>query len=157
MKLPKVMYRESFNIKVLFYFKTDTIVINRLKYKRIIVPLRNELSVLNLNLNGIMTIEISWSVDKMSKGINGSFRPIVEENNPNSSCDRRENQKTENKILFISPFHSMLLNRINPQTILINENTSNIIFLFSLILFLYDYRFRQYKYLGTNNAIYTNI
>ena len=59
MKLPKVMYRESFNIKVLFYFKTDTIVINRLKYKRIIVPLRNELSVLNLNLNGIMTIEIS--------------------------------------------------------------------------------------------------
>ena len=58
-KLPKVMYRESFNIKVLFYFKTDTIVINRLKYKRIVVPLRNELSVLNLNLNGIMTIEIS--------------------------------------------------------------------------------------------------
>lgn len=121
------------------------------------MPLRKELSVLNLNLNGMMTIEISWSVDRISNGIYGSFKPRLEENKPSNNCDKRENQKIENKILFVSPFHSMLLNRINPQTILINGNTSNITVLFSLFSFSYDYSPWQYKYLCINNIDQTDV
>ena len=109
--------------------KKDQIDTKRLIYKRTTVPLRKELSVLNLNLNGMRTIEISWRMDTMSKGIKGSFQPITDENSPNKSCERSENQKIEKRILFISPFHSMLLNKMNPQTVLTNGNISNIRFL----------------------------
>lgn len=103
-------------------------------YNRIMVLLRKELSVLNLNLNGMMTIERSWSADRISKEISGSFNPKREENSPNNNCDKSENQKIENKILFIIPFHSILLNKMNPQTILINGNISTIIIPYKLLL-----------------------
>jgi len=43
-------------------------------------------------------------MDKMSNGIKTSLKPIIEDNNTNNSCDRSENKKKENNILFIKPF-----------------------------------------------------
>jgi len=43
-------------------------------------------------------------MDKMSNGIKTPLKPIIEYNNTNNSCDRSENPKKENNILFIRPF-----------------------------------------------------
>ena len=66
-------------------------------------------------------------MEKMIKGTKASLKPTIEDNNPNNNCDRSENQKIENKILFVRPLHSSLLYKINPQTILINGSTSNML------------------------------
>lgn len=80
-------------------------------------------------------IEQKFMIDKIS--IIAETFPINWLSTPKINAAINENQNIENNNLFTKPFHSILLNKINPHIIPVNGINSNILYLPHILNIVY--------------------